>query len=218
MHDNLVLTSTGLPGPDTNYAFVYGPIAPERAFAIADEFYAGGEYAMLVEIESAPAMLAALETRGWQLDEEEPALALAPLPAQLPPPPAELTIRLVTTEVEFEEFRAVAQVGMRWIPSLAAAMDPAVALFIGYVDGESVATGRLGIYGEIGDITSVTTVPEFRRRGIGTAMTWAAIAEGVRRGCTAMTLTATEMGLPVYLKMGFVPVCTLREYLPPDTK
>jgi hypothetical protein len=38
---------------------------------------------------------------------------------------------------------------------------------------------------------------------------------GVRRGCTAVTLNATELGLPVYLKMGFVPVCTHRSYLSP---
>jgi hypothetical protein len=30
-----------------------------------------------------------------------------------------------------------------------------------------------------------------------------------------MTLTASEMGYPVYLRMGFVPVCRYRTYLPP---
>lgn len=213
--DGLVLSSTGLPGPDINYAFVFGPIAPARVFALADEFFAGREYSILVEVESAPDMLSALADGGWLLDEEEPALALAPIPSQLPPPPEGLTARLVTTEAEFKAFCDIGQVGIRWIPSLAVALDPDVALFLGYLGEVPVATARLGIFGEVGDITSVTTAPEHRRRGIGTAMTWAAIAEGVRRGCTAMTLTATELGLPVYLKMGFVPVCTLREYLPP---
>lgn len=215
VHEGIVLTSTGLPGPDTNYATVFGPIPPERAFALADDFYAATAYAMVVEVESNPDMLAALEERGWQLDEEEPALALAPIPATLPAPLPELTTRLVTTDTEFEAFRAVAQVGVRWLPSLAAVLDPRVALMVGYIDGAPVATARLGIFGEVGDVTSVTTVPAYRRRGIGTAMTWAIIAEGVRRGCTAMTLTATELGLPVYLRMGFVPVRIYRTYLPP---
>jgi len=51
-----------------------------------------------------------------------------------------------------------------------------------------------------------------RRRGYGAAMTWAAIAEGVKRGCTAAALRATEMGESVYAAMGFVDVCTFRTY------
>ena len=35
-------------------------------------------------------------------------------------------------------------------------------------------------------------------------------------GCRAFLLTATEMGYPVYVKMGFVPVCTLRTYEPSE--
>jgi GNAT superfamily N-acetyltransferase len=61
----------------------------------------------------------------------------------------------------------------------------------------------------------VVAAPEHRRHGFGAAMTWAAVNEGVRRGCTAMMLTTATMGYPVYLRMGFVPVCTYRTYLPP---
>jgi ribosomal protein S18 acetylase RimI-like enzyme len=175
VHDGLVLTSTGVPGPDTNYAFVYGPIAPAHVFELASEFFGNREYAITIEVESAPAMPAALEARGWVLDEEEPALALAPIPPQLPAPPDELKVEVVTNASGFETFRAVARIGARWIPSLAAATDPAVALLVGYVDGAPVATARLGVFGAVADITSVTTVPELRRRGLGTAMTWAAI-------------------------------------------
>ena len=172
---------------------------------------------MVVEVEAAPAMLEALHERGWLLDEEEPALALASFPGleELPTPPSELDIRLVTTQSSFEDFSAIAQPTGRWVPSLEAALDPAIALFVGYVDGVPAATARLGVYGTVGDINGVVTVPRFRRRGFGTALTWAAIAEGALRGCTAMTLTATEMGYPVYLRMGFQPVCTYRTYLPP---
>jgi len=34
-------------------------------------------------------------------------------------------------------------------------------------------------------------------------------------GVYRLTLTATEMGYPVYLRMGFVPVCRYRTYVPP---
>lgn len=214
VHDDLILTAYGGPGPDANAAIVLGPVPPERVFALADAFFDAIGYAVVVEAESAQPMDAAVRARGWHLDEEEPALALSPIPTP-PPPPDDLTIRLVATEEEFADFMAISRTAYRWIPSLAAATDPAVALCVGYVRGEAVAVSRLTCQRGVGDLNGVVTAPAHRRRGYGTALTWAAIAEGARRGCTAMTLTATEMGYPVYVRMGFVPVCTYRTYLPP---
>ncbi|MHB8647895.1 MAG: GNAT family N-acetyltransferase [Thermomicrobiales bacterium] len=214
IHDDLILTASGGDGPDFNIAFVLGPVPPEQVFALADAFFDATGYAVVVEADAAQPMEAALRAQGWRLDEEEPALALAPIPAP-PPPPPDLTIRRVTTDAEFADFMAVSHTVHRWIPSLAAARDPAVALLVGYAENEPVATSRIARHGNVGDINGVVTLPERRQRGFGTAMTWAAIAEGTRRGCVAMTLTATEMGYPVYLRMGFVPVCIYRTYLPP---
>ncbi len=213
VHDDLVLTAMGGDGPDFNNMAVLGPIAPERAFALADAFFDTG-YCVTVESEVAEPVEQALRAQGWDLDEEEPALVLAPLPA-IPPTPPDLAIHLVTTDASFADFMTISHTVHRWVPSLRAAMDPDVALLVGYVGDEAVATARLACYGDVGEITGVVTMPAHRRRGLGTAMTWAAIAEGARRGCTAMTLTASEMGYPVYLRMGFVPVCRFRTYLPP---
>ena len=214
VHDDLILTAIGGPGPDFNIAFVLGPVPPEQVFALADTFFAATEYAIVVEADSARPIEDAVRAHGWQLDEEEPALALVPIPAT-PPPPADLTIRPVTTDAEFADFMAVSQTVHRWIPSLAAARDPAVALLVGYDGNAPVATSRIARHSEVGDINGVVTLPTHRRRGFGTAMTWAAVAEGARRGCTALTLTATAMGYPVYVRMGFVPVCIYRTYVPP---
>ncbi|MGI8690241.1 MAG: GNAT family N-acetyltransferase [Thermomicrobiales bacterium] len=213
--DNLVLTAGGGPGPDFNGAFVLGPMPPERFFALADEFFDAADYAIIVESDTAQPVEDAIRARGWQLDEEEPALALAPIPAP-PPPPTGLTIRPVTTDAELADFMTVSGTGHRWIPSLDAALDPAVALFVGYVGDEPIATSRIARHSDVGDINGVVTAPAQRQRGFGTAMTWAAITEGARRGCMAMTLTATAMGYPVYLRMGFVPVCLYRTYVPPS--
>jgi ribosomal protein S18 acetylase RimI-like enzyme len=217
VYDDIALTSTGAAGPDHNYAAVLGPRSPAEVLELADAFFGDEIYAVLVEVESASAMVTALQALDWQLDEEEPALVLAPLPPldHVPSPPAGLVIRMVTTQAEFETFSVIAQPGNRWVPALDAALDPAVALFVGYVDSVPAATARLGIYDSVGDINSVITAPAYRRRGFGTALTWAAVAEGARRGCTAMTLTATKMGYPVYERMGFEPVCTYRTYVPP---
>ncbi len=219
-HGDLVLTAGGLSGPDYNAALVLGPVPPDTVFAQADAFFAGtGGYSVVVEVETAREMDTALRRDGWEVDEEEPALALPTIPPAVPAPPPDLTIRRVTTDAGFADFMAVSRTGSYWIPSLAAATDPAVALFVGYCDGVPVAVSRITCYPGnpgVGDINGVATADAFRRRGFGTALTWAAIAEGARRGCTAMTLNATEMGYPVYLRMGFQPVCTYRAYVPPE--
>lgn len=211
---DVVLLASAVPGPDYNFVTVLGPATPEHVFARAEAFYGGEPYGVIVEVEQAGTLEAALRAAGWELDEEEPALVLTPLPPG-PPPPAELAIQRVATEAALDAFFAITGTSRHRVPSVAAALDPDVALFVGYVAGVPVATSRITVHGPVGDINGVVTKDEYRRRGFGAAMTWAAITYGRGRGCTAMTLTATAMGYPVYRRMGFVPVCAFRTYLPP---
>ncbi|HET7034400.1 MAG TPA: GNAT family N-acetyltransferase [Thermomicrobiaceae bacterium] len=211
---DVILLALGDLGLEGNLAAVLGPEAPEHVFALAADFFGGEPYGVIVEVGSAATVEAAVRAAGWELDEDEPAMVLQPIPAA-PPPPAELEIRLVTTEAELADFMALSGTGSRWVPSLAAARDPGVALLVGYLRDEPVATARISCLGAVGEINGVGTLPDQRRRGYGTAMTWAAIAEGQRRGCDAITLSASEMGYSVYRHMGFVPVCRYRTYLPP---
>jgi predicted acetyltransferase len=55
-------------------------------------------------------------------------------------------------------------------------------------------------------VYAVGTSTVARRRGIATAMTWAAVQAGREWGCAAATLQASEMGEPVYRAMGFETV------------
>lgn len=204
-------------GPRGRHAVVLGPVAPERLFGLARAFFGDAAgFSCELELDTAGAVDEALRARGWRLDEEEPALVLVPTPRIFPPWPPGLTIRRVVDEEGLVRFHALSPLGARWVPTLSAATDPAVALFVGYADGEPVATSRLVCFGPTADLTSVGTAPAYRRRGYGTAVTWAAVAEGVRRGCTAAMLSATPMGYRVYARMGFVPACTFRTYVPPD--
>src|SRR5205085_2645021 len=50
------------------------------------------------------------------------------------------------------------------------------------------------------------------RRGLGTALTWAALREGAQRGCTCATLAALGASFDLYRKMGFIHVCNHRAY------
>ncbi len=66
--------------------------------------------------------------------------------------------------------------------------------------------GAAGLY-------NVTTLPAFRGRGIGSAVTLRLIRVAKDRGATLGILHATRMGLPIYRKMGFTECCELGIYL-----
>lgn len=59
-----------------------------------------------------------------------------------------------------------------------------------------VTAGVAGVY-------AITVHEAAHRRGFGTAMTWAAVAAGARAGVAAVVLQASDMGRPVYERMGF---------------
>lgn len=212
--DGMVFVASDEPGPDGNVVIVTGPATSRRLLSLAAAYYDGAVYGVMLDVERAALLDDALRAGGWIVDEEEPALVLAPIPPS-PLPPPELAIRRVATQRGLDDFFAITRTPRRYIPSLAAALDPDVALFVGYVDGAPVAAARVSCLGAVGEVMGVVTDDAFRRRGIGTAMTWAAIDAARQRGCIAITLTATEMGLPVYLRMGFVYACTLRTWAAP---
>jgi ribosomal protein S18 acetylase RimI-like enzyme len=63
----------------------------------------------------------------------------------------------------------------------------------------SVTTGRLGVAG----IYDMGVAPDERRRGIGRALTLAALQLGRAQGCSAATLNATPEGELLYRALGF---------------
>ena len=209
------LVADGDQGSTFNRAVVLGPVAPERLFAMADAFFADS-FSVVIESGAAAVLERVLQVRGWRLDEEEPALVLAPIPEAGPPAPADLDIRQVVDTAGLADFRQVSQTPSVYLPSLVAARDPAVVLLVGHVGGQAVATARVTCLASVVEVMGVVTLPAARRRGYGRALTWAALAAGRVRGCTAATLTATAMGLPLYQSMGFQPAGTYRTYLPPQ--
>jgi predicted acetyltransferase len=81
--------------------------------------------------------------------------------------------------------------------------------------GEPVASAEMFCVGPIAGIMGVATVPAARRRGLGTALTRAALREGAARSCTCAVLAALGASYDLYRKMGFVHVCNHRAYAPP---
>ena len=59
-------------------------------------------------------------------------------------------------------------------------------------------------FGPTGWIGALGVAPEYRRRGIGRALTEAAVGRLHGRGATTVLLFATDMGRPLYERLGFV--------------
>ena len=76
-------------------------------------------------------------------------------------------------------------------------------LFLGRLRGRPVSTGVGFTSGAVTGVWGIATVPEFRGRGLGSATTWAVVQGGKRWGARATHLWATQMGFPVYRRMGF---------------
>jgi hypothetical protein len=211
----MLLASGPEGGAGEHAALLFEPVTPEQFFVWTTEFFGARQpFSVTIDVGIAEPVEAALQRWGWQLAEEEPALVLARIPSTFPAAPPELAIVRVQDEPALAAFRSITRMLPATIPSLVAATDPAVALLVGYLDGEPVTTGRLSCLSTVAEVNSVTTKPGYERRGYGTAMTWAVLAEGAERGCVSAMLTATTMGYPVYMRMGFAPVAAYRTYLP----
>jgi ribosomal protein S18 acetylase RimI-like enzyme len=73
-----------------------------------------------------------------------------------------------------------------------------------YVDGFPVARGAVCVVGGVAEITGVTTLPAFRRQGLGAAVTAVLSDEAVRRGARLLWMSATDdVVARVYSRLGF---------------
>lgn len=81
--------------------------------------------------------------------------------------------------------------------------------FAGFVDGVPVATTSLLLAGDLCGVYHVATLPRYRGRGIGAAMTRAAMRTARDAGAHTATLQSSELGESVYRSVGFKAACTL---------
>ncbi|MFC2026046.1 GNAT family N-acetyltransferase [Chloroflexota bacterium] len=97
--------------------------------------------------------------------------------------------------------------------SILDANNPSRQHFLGLLKGNPVGTATLFLGAGVAGLYSVTAVPEFRRAGIGTAMTAFALNEARKIGYRISTLHASRMGVKVYLHLGFMEYCRLGRYM-----
>ena len=231
--DGVVLTCWGPVGPALNKVAVVGSAPPlARILGLAEAFFGpdAGGFGIVVEADAGHPVEGELRSAGWTVFEDEAALVFPVIPAS-PPGLAGLVVKRVRDDAGRRDLLRVLAAGFgeptaeggtelspeafdSFAPSVACANDPDVALLVGYIDGMPAASAFMFAVGPIAGITGVATVPAFRRRGLGTALTWAALRAGADRGCTMATLAALGASYDLYRKMGFIHVCNHRAYSP----
>jgi ribosomal protein S18 acetylase RimI-like enzyme len=85
--------------------------------------------------------------------------------------------------------------------------------FLGRLDGEPVATCSLFLGAGVAGIYDVGTLPEHRKRGIGAAITRAAVAEAAAAGYRMAILHSSALGMNMYRGIGFEAVCAIGQYV-----
>jgi GNAT superfamily N-acetyltransferase len=132
---------------------------------------------------------------------------------------AELDIRRVTDAAGLDAHRRTATAGFGADPALAQGNvcadllgRPDCVVYVGYADGEPVVSGLGWRTGRTIGVYSIATIPSARRRGYGTAMTARIVADGALAGCDAAALQASEMGSPIYERLGFRTVIRYAAY------
>lgn len=157
------------------------------------------------------AILSPLESRGFAADEEGgTVMALNPIP-RAPEPPAHIGIRVGGPELG-DDWHHALDSGDRFRRTFGPALlaDPFVRIAVADLDGEPVAAAAAIGSGETLGIYAVGTLERARRRGFGSAVTWAAIEAGASVwGSTTAILQSSDMGVPLYRSMGFAEIGTI---------
>jgi GNAT superfamily N-acetyltransferase len=106
--------------------------------------------------------------------------------------------------------------GLRQFQAVGLKADPPVSKFLGYYNGLPVACTQI-MYGQrAARLNFVTTLPEARGKGISTAVSLASLLSARERGYKVAVLTSTDMGYPIYMKLGFKEICSWNYYLHED--
>jgi GNAT superfamily N-acetyltransferase len=207
--DGVFAFTTGLPFALFNGCVVVEAVSPMQLERALDWLRARDvPHRIWIDEARAPGLGEVPYRRGFVRDVRPyPGMVLHPVP-DLPQPTAGVDVEQVGASDLDPYLQVMVQTGMRLeaareLFSPAFAADGDVQLFIGRLAGHAVGTAAAIRSGDTSGIYAVGTLPQARRRGVGTAMTWAAVAAGLEWGCDTIVLQASEMGLPVYAAMGF---------------
>jgi ribosomal protein S18 acetylase RimI-like enzyme len=167
-----------------------------------------------------------LEDLGLVRAESELAMAL-PLRAahEAGSPVPGLEVRRVRTATELDAFAQLS--AANWdppdldvlefyrvtAPALLAPESPQW-FYLGYLDGEPVATAEATLEAGTVGLFSIGTRPAFRRRGIASGVMRQMLHDAQAAGCDLAVLQAAEAGVGLYHRLGFTAFGEITEYKP----
>jgi GNAT superfamily N-acetyltransferase len=200
---------TGLPIGLFNGCLVLEPgAAPDLAAAVD---WVGGEGVphkvfVLPELEAnvGPLVLA----RGFLPDEEPyPGMVLHPLPDTPRPAPGVTVVAVdgpaLDEHLDVQVASGLSASSAETLFSSSFAADPDVRLFTVRLHGRPVG-GSLALRSDAASgVYAVGTLEAARRRGVGTALTWAAVDAGREWGHDVIVLQSSPMAVSLYAGMGF---------------
>lgn len=226
MEDGMTLYSVGADHPQLNGVMWLGPGDPDARIAEARERLAGHPWLWWVGADSDPATQPALVAAGAKTVGVAPIMAIRTDAVRTAPRPAELHIDRLADGAPLSAWVAAwapaMGVGDADIPLVVAAEEARndapgrLIRFEGRIGGRIVGVSEVLFADGVAGIYLVATDGSWRRRGVGAALTTAAIACAREHGFELATLQATPMGEPLYRRLGFA---TVAEYqimaLPP---
>ena len=95
------------------------------------------------------------------------------------------------------------------------AREPVPLRWIGRIDGEVVATSRISIGAGVAGLYAISTLARHRSRGIGRAMTIAALRAARSIGIRIAVLQSSDLGYGVYRRLGFRELFTYDVWVHP---
>jgi len=137
-----------------------------------------------------------------------------------PSAPAELEIRLVSDADTLKHWAEVFAGGFgvagniqeplcTLFASLLFGLDAPWHLFLGVLHGVPVATSALYLGADVAGIYFVTTLPQARHQGIGSAVTHASLLTARAQGYDSAVLHASPMARHMYTQLGFQTYCSM---------
>ncbi|KYK31686.1 MAG: hypothetical protein AYK19_16585 [Theionarchaea archaeon DG-70-1] len=128
--------------------------------------------------------------------------------------PEDSSVQIVTDQDTLSKWTATVEKGMFgqniFDPSFLEALlgKPTVTFYLGTCSGNPVATSFLFLSSGVAGIYLVSTLPEYRRRGIGTAMTVKPLLDARAMGHRIGILQANPAAESMYARIGFNRYCT----------
>jgi hypothetical protein len=226
--NGVVLFASGLPIRLFNQVVIEAATATddEIAAAVATMRDRGERYVLHLRRGADDRFRDAVERLGLAHDPDEtplPGMALHPIPATELPVPDGHEIRLVATDSGMDDHIRTAALGfgmpeamLRTLIRLDDWRRPGVSVYVGYTDGEPVTTGLGYRTGRTIGVYNIATVESARRHGLGAAMTVRVARDGLAAGCDVAILQASDMGRPIYERLGYRTVVEYDGWIEPE--